>query len=134
MRFLFVSKELIGSALCHRLLREGCEVKLFIEQPGCKQSLDGIIEKTDDWHKELSWVGKDGVIVFDDVGHGAEQDALRRDGYSVVGGTEKSDRLELERSYFQEVLKDLGVPSLASYEFQKWKLPRILYVIMKGLG
>lgn len=53
MRVLFVSGELIAGDLAYRLKLEGCEVKLFIEHPEQKRCLDGFVEKTDDWKKEL---------------------------------------------------------------------------------
>ena len=74
MRVLFVSGELIAVDLCLRLKQEGCKVKLFIEDKSRYDCLDGMVEKTDDWEKELKWVGKNGLIVFDDVGYGEIQD------------------------------------------------------------
>jgi phosphoribosylamine--glycine ligase len=117
MRVLFVSGELIGSAICHELLREKHDLKLYIERDGWKRCLDGIIPKTDDWEGELDWVGKDGLIVFDDVGFGEEQDRLREKGYRVVGGSMVADRLELDREHFHTVLRALGIKTLPSHDF-----------------
>ncbi|MDD4989807.1 MAG: hypothetical protein PHW31_00655 [Candidatus Pacebacteria bacterium] len=109
MKVLFVSGELIAGDLAYRLKQEGCEVKLFIEDESRKDCFDGMVEKTDDWKKELEWVGKDGLIIFDDVGYGKIQDELRRDGYNVFGGCEEGDRLEKDREFGQEILKLHGV-------------------------
>lgn len=117
MRVLVISHELIGSALCHKLQREGHEIKLYIEDSECKHSLEGIIPKSNDWEEDLSWVGKEGLIIFDDVGYGNIQDVLRKEGYRVVGGTEAGDRLELERGYFQYVLAEKDVQVAPSYDF-----------------
>lgn len=108
-RVLFISKELIGADLAYRLQTEGCEVKLYIESESDRNCFNGMVEKTTDWHAELDWVGKNGLIVFDDVGYGNVQDALRKDGYLVVGGSGDGDRLELDREYGQKVLKSSGV-------------------------
>jgi phosphoribosylamine--glycine ligase len=117
MRILFVSSELIGSAICHRLIKEGHEVKLYIERDGWKKCLDGIVPKTSDWKNELSWVGKEGVIVFDDIVFNGEQDKLRESGYRVVGGSQGADKLELNRAHFHKVLEEHGVRVLPSHDF-----------------
>jgi phosphoribosylamine--glycine ligase len=117
MKFLIVSKELVGGALCTRLLKEGHEVKLFIEKEDCKESLEGIVPKTADWRSELHWVDRDGIIIFDDVGFGEAQDRLRTLGYRVVGGSPESDRMELDRGFFQKRLIDLDIPTLQFKDF-----------------
>ena len=118
MRILFISGELIGSALCQRFLREGHEVKLYIDNVTRKNCLEGIVQKTDDWKKELSWVGKDGLIVFDDVGYGDIQDGLRTQGYAVFGGTAESDKLELNRAHAQSILHKYKIKVLPSFNFK----------------
>lgn len=117
MRILFISGELIGSALCKKLVDEGNDVKLYIQGDDWKKCLDGIVPKSDNWRSELDWVGKDGLIVFDDVIFGDEQDRLRELGYKVMGGSAKGDLLELDRRHFQEVAKNHGIETLPSYNF-----------------
>lgn len=109
MRILFISAELIAGDLPYKLKQEGCEVKLFIEDEGMRECFDGMIMKTSHWENELDWVGKDGLIVFDDVGYGEIQDKLRKEGYLVIGGSGDGDKLELDRIYGQEILKSAGV-------------------------
>jgi phosphoribosylamine--glycine ligase len=109
MRVLFISGELIAGDLAYQLKKEGCHVKLYIDDQGTKDCFDGVVEKTDNWRKELDWVGKTGLIVFDDVGYGDIQDKLRKDGYLVVGGSGDGDRLEQDRIYGQRILKSCGV-------------------------
>lgn len=118
MRVLVVSNELIGSAVCHQLLREGHDLKLFIGDEDCQSSLEGIVPKTNDWRREIEWVKKDGLIVFDDVGFGKDAENLRRKGFRVVGGSEESDLMELKRSNFQEILSRYGIPVLPSHDFE----------------
>ncbi len=118
MKVLVVSNELIGSALCHRLIREGHDVKLYIEDEACRSSLEGIVPKCLDWKVELEWVQKDGLVVFDDVGFGAEAEDLRQKGYRVVGGSSASDTMELNRGHFQKILHEHGIPVLPSYDFE----------------
>lgn len=117
-RVLFISGELIAGDLALRFQKEGCEVRLFVEHPEQKQCLKGFIQQTDDWRNELSWVGKDGLIVFDDVGYGQEQDALRKEGYRVVGGSAGGDRLEMDRSFAQELLAKSGMEIVPNFDFE----------------
>jgi len=117
MRVLFISTELIGSALCLKLVEEGHSVRLYIKDEGRKRCLDGFVAKTDSWKKELKWVGKKGLIVFDDVGYGKEQDRLRKEGFRVVGGSGGGDLLEIRREHFQKVLKQFGIPYLPTKRF-----------------
>lgn len=118
MRILFISGELIGSALCQRFLREGHDVKLYIDGEARKRCLEGIVPKTDDWKQELTWVGKDGLIVFDDVGYGEIQDGLRNQGYAVFGGTAAGDELELNRAHAQSILHKYKIKVLPSFNFK----------------
>ncbi len=117
MRILFVSGVLIGSGLCQKLVSEKNDVKLYIHEEAWKTSLDGIVPKTNDWRAELEWVGMNGLIVFDDVSFGKEQDELRRKGYTVIGGSEGGDKLELDRRHFQEISDQFGIETLPSYDF-----------------
>jgi phosphoribosylamine---glycine ligase len=118
MRILFVSGELIGSGLALRLKDEGHEIKLYIDDPARKNCLTGFIEKTNDWKGELQWVGKDGLIVFDDVGFGRVQERLRAQGYAVFGGNAIGDRLEHDRAYAQRILRDAGMQVLPMLAFK----------------
>ncbi len=117
MRVLFVSGELIAGDLAHRLIQEGCDMKLYIEDASRRDCLDGIVPKTNNWREELNWVGKDGLIVFDDVGYGKIQDELRNQGYNVVGGSEGGDRLEKERAYAQKIMAACGIKTIPTFDF-----------------
>ncbi len=121
MRILFVSGELIGADLCVRLKGEGNDVKMYIRDPKRRECLDGMVKKTNDWKKELEWVGKKGLIVFDDVGFGREQDRLRKEGYRVFGGSAFGDRLEKNREYGQKILEECGIAILPSFRFESPK-------------
>lgn len=118
MRVLFISGELIAGDLAYRLKLEGCEVKLFIEHPDQQNCLDGFVEKTKDWKKELDWVGRDGLIIFDDVGYGKIQDDLRKEGYRVVGGSEGGDKLELDREFGQKIFAESGMNVAPLFNFE----------------
>ncbi|MCA9354886.1 MAG: hypothetical protein KC877_05180 [Candidatus Kaiserbacteria bacterium] len=118
MKVLFISGELIGSAVVHQLIKEGHDVKLYIDHEDRQDCFDGIVERVESWEDELDWVGKDGLIVFDDVTFAGEQDRLREAGYSVFGGDSKSDKLEIDRLHFHDVLEAHGIKTLRAYNFE----------------
>ena len=121
MNVLFVSKDLAGGDLAHRLKKEGNNVKLFIDSRNQKQNFSGIVKKTEDWKAELGWVGKNGLVIFDDIGYGKIQDDLRKKGYSVVGGSAGGDDLENSRLLTQKILTAHGIKTIPSVDFHNTK-------------
>lgn len=117
MRVLFVSHDLIAGNIAYRLRLEGHDVRIFIQDKERRSNLVNLVEQTPDWRKELDWVGKDGLIVFDDVGWGATQERLRARGYAVFGGSRLGDKLETDRAYGQEVFRRHGMQTVPSRTF-----------------
>lgn len=108
--FLFVSIDALISDIAWQCMKEGHDAKYFIEEESEKEVGDGFVPKTDNWKKEVDWAD---VIVFDDVlGQGKEAQKVREKGHNVVGGTPYTDRLEDDRSFGQEQLKEANVPIL----------------------
>jgi phosphoribosylamine--glycine ligase len=116
-KFLFVSTYGQTLDLAIQLLKEGCEAKMWIESAPDSQVGDGFVEKIDDWKKFVDWAD---VIIFDDVEFGAECEELRKRGKAVVGGTEYSDRLELDRDFGQQEMKAAGMNILPSWDFDSF--------------
>jgi len=95
-----------------RLADEGHEVRVHISQADSGDVLQGMIATTPDWRRELAWIrgaGDDGLIIFEEAGKGTLQDSLRADGYRVIGGSAYGDRLEQERAFGQQILRDAGM-------------------------
>jgi phosphoribosylamine--glycine ligase len=115
LRFLGVGETCDLGAMYLSLLAEGHEVKVAVSEPLAQGTLAGLCPRTADWRAELAWIreaGDEGVILFESVsdGFGALQDALRADGFNVVGGSAYGDRLENDRFYAQKLLGELGFP------------------------
>ena len=114
-RFLFVSIGALISDIAWLIVKEGHDVKYYIESESEKSIGDGFIPKVNSWEKHVKWAD---VIVFDDVlGMGEKAQKLREAGKHVVGGTAYTDRLEDDRSFGQEELKRHGVSIIPFQEF-----------------
>jgi phosphoribosylamine---glycine ligase len=117
MRILFISNDLIAGDIARILTNEGHSVKLFVQKKEQRRNLQGFVKKTENWENELLWVGKSGLIVFDDVGFGKIQNNLRKQGYNVVGGSALGDRLEEDREYGQDIFKKYGIKTAPLKDF-----------------
>ncbi|HEX6739058.1 MAG TPA: phosphoribosylglycinamide synthetase C domain-containing protein [Vicinamibacteria bacterium] len=114
-KFLFVSLEGLIGDTAWEVVKEGHQVRYFIQNPEEKEIADGFVPKSDDWRQDVGWAD---VIVFDDVlGQGAIAQELRRAGHNVVGGTPYSDRLEDDRAFGQQELKNAGVSIIPQANF-----------------
>jgi phosphoribosylamine--glycine ligase len=90
-------------------------VKYYINDPAEKEIADGFVPKSDNWEADVDWAD---LIVFDDVlGQGTHADRLRKAGKLVVGGTPYTDRLEDDRAFGQQELKNAGVSIIPQENF-----------------
>ena len=117
MRILFISNDLIAGNIAHILTKSGHQVRLYIAEKGRRGNFHNIISKTTNWKLDLKWVGKKGLIIFDDIGYGHHQDRLRKEGYNVFGGSLEGDRLEKDRVFAQEIFNEYKIKSIPSYNF-----------------
>jgi phosphoribosylamine--glycine ligase len=115
MKYLFVSYDGLIADIAWEVVKEGHDAKFFIRDPAEKEIADGFVPKTDDWEREADWAD---VVVFDDVlGQGTDAHRLRRAGKLVVGGTPYTDRLEDDRAFGQQELKNAGVSIIPHENF-----------------
>jgi phosphoribosylamine--glycine ligase len=113
--FLFISLDALVTDIAWQCVKEGHNVKHFIENDVEKDIGDGFVPKTDSWRKELGWAD---VIVFDDtLGQGKRAEKLRKQGHAVVGGTPYTDRLEDDRAFGQEELKNHKISIIPYKDF-----------------
>ena len=115
VKFLFVSIDGLIADIAWQVAKEGHPVKLFIESESQREIADGFVPKTDDWERDVAWAD---VVVFDDVlGHGTKAARVRATGKLVVGGTPYSDKLEDDRAFGQQELKNAGVSIIPQDNF-----------------
>lgn len=110
MRILGVGARVDLGDMYLSLLAEGHDVRVHANDRSYAGAFTGIIDPVPDWRAELDWVGHEGIVLFEKVGHGVIQDALRAEGYRVVGGSALGDRLEYDRNFGQAVLREAGLP------------------------
>jgi phosphoribosylamine--glycine ligase len=114
MNFLFVSKWGETLDLAYTIQNEGHKVKMYIEDAPSREIGYGFIPKIRLWQSYISWAH---VIVFDYVGYGKQATELRQQGKLVIGGTEYTDKLEMDRNFGQEEMKRLKIKILNYSEF-----------------
>lgn len=121
MRVLGVGESCDLGDLYLRLQSNGHHVRVRVNDADSKDVFEGLLKHSHaSWEEDLAWVGKrdgGGVLVFEGVGQGDLQSQLRREGYQVVGGSAWADRLEIDRSHGQAMLRKLGLPIAAHHEF-----------------
>ena len=121
MRILGIGSKVELGDLYVSLLREGHEVRVYAGDPSYAGCFEGLLPKITDWQAELDWVGRadtnDGMILFERVGVGPQQDALRAQGYRVIGGSALGDRLEYDRAFGQQTLRDAGLQTPEALSF-----------------
>ena len=117
MRILAIGPRAYLGDVYLSLRREGHEVRVFAEDPPEQRAFGGLIDFVSDWQAELDWVGQDGVIFFERIGRGELQDALRAQGFRVVGGSAYGDRLEQDREFGQTAMREAGLAIAESHSF-----------------
>jgi phosphoribosylamine--glycine ligase len=114
-RILFVSLDGLISDIAWQVVKEGHDVKYFIESESEREIGDGFVPKVDDWEEHVEWAD---LVVFDDVlGQGTKAQALRGKGKLVVGGSPYTDKLEDDRAFGQQELKAAGVRIIPQENF-----------------
>src|SRR6478736_8521392 len=117
-KFLFVSISGLIGDIAWEVLKEGHDVRYFIEAEGERDIADGFVPKSKDWERDAKWAD---IVVFDDtLGQGAKAQALRATGKPVIGGSPYTDRLEDDRSFGQEELKNAGVNIIPYEDFDSF--------------
>lgn len=117
LKFLFVSLESLSGDLAWTIKKEGHEVKCYIKAKSDYDVYNGFIEKIEKWEDFVDWAD---VIVFDDVEFGSIAERLRKKGKLVIGGSEYTDRLEIDREFGQAELKKHGINILPSWNFSNY--------------
>jgi phosphoribosylamine--glycine ligase len=117
-KFLFVSRWGESLDIAYATQLEGNTVKLYIEDKPSREIGYGFVQKVQDWKKQIDWAD---IIVFDYTGYGKICEELRASNKIVFGGSEYTDKLELDRNFGQNELKKHKVKILSSKEFENFE-------------
>ena len=120
MKFLGIGEYCDLGALYSRLIEAGHEVKVYVENQDYHEIYKGMLSFTPDWRQELDWIrraGSDGIILFESASKGPQQDALREDGFQVIGGSSFGDKLEADRDFGQQILQEIGMSIAKTFRF-----------------
>jgi phosphoribosylamine--glycine ligase len=124
MRFLGIGETCDLGDMYWRLAQAGHDVRVHIDHPQARDIFGGMITQSDEWADDLPWLreaAQDGVILFESAIKGELQDQLRRDGYQVIGGSAYGDRLEGDREFGQQALRELGLQIAPSHRFRNYE-------------
>lgn len=124
MRFLGVGHHVALGDLYLRLLARGHEVRVFVDDSEPDDILIDMVPRSASWRADLDWIRAApdlGIVIFEGTGWGETQDELRRQGYRVIGSSALGDRLELDRTYGQTVLHELGLCTAPSHPFDSFE-------------
>src|SRR5271157_5139228 len=124
-KFLFASLSGLIGDIAWQVLKEGHDVRYYIEAEKERDIADGLVPKSKDWEKDANWAD---IVVFDDtLGQGTRAQTLRAAGKPVIGGTAYTDNLEDDRNFGQEELKKAGVTIIPYQQFDSFD-PAIEFV------
>src|SRR5438552_5077024 len=104
MAFVFWSMHGETLFLARQLQAEGEQVQLYCKDPSAKCVGRGIVPTL-----RTPQLDSGDVVLFDAVGLGAQGQALRRQGYPVIGGNPFDRMLELDRTKGTAIMHDLGI-------------------------
>lgn len=124
MRILGVGETNDLGSLYLQLMSRGHQVRVFIGDADARDTLGGMVERSDDWRRDLAWIRAagegEGLILFETASDGAIQDQLRADGFAVIGGSAYGDRLEGDRAFGQEAMRVAGMRIAPSWTFDRF--------------
>ncbi len=108
MKYLMYSTYGEGAHILYRIKNEGNDCKLFIKDKYYREVFDGMLDKIELENIE-SFIDKNTLVIFDSCGNGEYADYLRKKDIKVYGSSIFSDKLELDRNYGIEVMKQCGI-------------------------
>lgn len=117
LKFLFVALESLSGDLAWTVRKEGHDVRMYIKAKNDADVYNGFVEKVEKWEDSVDWAD---IIVFDDVEFGAIADRLRKKGKLIVGGTDYTDQLEMDREFGQMEMKKYGINILPQWQFSNY--------------
>lgn len=117
MRFLLLSLAGDGVGIVKRLQDDGHDAAAHIYDDAAADYCKGYIKTVSDPEFQLD---AETYVVADCTGHGDLLDMLRERGSFVACGGRLADRLETDREYAYDVMKDVGIKIPKTKFFEDW--------------
>lgn len=105
-----------GIALANRFKKEGAQVWVYIEEKGCRRIGDGLVDKVDSVTRGMA--EKPDFVLFDMSGSGELADRLRKAGTKVIGSSAMADKMETDRKFGLDLMKNNGIKIPVTAEFK----------------
>jgi phosphoribosylamine-glycine ligase len=117
MRFLFLSDAGDSFGLAHRVQEEGNDVLFFARRTEAEAIGQGILIDS------LSKVGRfePEIVICDCTGFGLIADVFRSHGIPVLGGSLLADKLEMDRKFASEIMKQYKIKVPPSKNFNSFE-------------
>ena len=103
---------------CLRCIEAGHTVKLYTKGSRSAHIGQGLVDKVDNWKKYMDVA--DLIFSADNLDYMSELDEYMKKGYPIFGPGKRAAKLELDRMYGQNVIKDFGGPIIPSHEFKNY--------------
>ena len=110
MKVQIISRDDIGEGLVYDLWRSDNTIYYKGKNPYVFNGMKGIIKTKK--YEDVDY------YIFDDTLFGLQIEKMREDGKLVVGGNRFGDKLEMDRNYFYENMKKLGVNVPETHAFK----------------
>lgn len=123
VRFLGVGDYNSLGDMYWRLATAGHDVRVCVREPEAHEIYAGLLRRIDDWERELDWIaeaGPDGIVIIETASLGETADSLRMRGFHVIGGSAWTDRIERDRSFGQDVMRDAGLQTAPTHAFSDY--------------
>lgn len=119
MRILFLSRYGEGVDVAFRMILDGHQVRVWIEDEKCRDNGDGLVPKVADWKGSAAWAQ---LAVFDYNSKGlAEVYKQLRPSVPCFGGSPFAFQLEDDRAFARQIMTRAGLPVLESNTFRTLK-------------
>ena len=103
---------------CLRCVAAGHTVKLYTEGKKAEPIGQGLVDKVTNWKKYMDVA--DLIFSADNLKYMDELDVYIKKGYPVFGPGKKAAKLELDRMYGQDVIKEFGGAIIPSFPFKNY--------------
>lgn len=119
MKILFLSRYGEGADIAFRMVLDGHQVRVWIEEEKCRDNADGLVPKVTDWRPSVKWADL-AVFDYNSKGLAAIWEQIHRQ-VPCFGGSSFGHKLEDDRAYARAVMAQCGLPALESKSFKTLK-------------